>query len=118
MTRQQVIWAIVAAIQLAVLVGVALRLRNTPRARHWAAGVVLIAVGTVIVAADVAWIATGGAEGRSRIGMRGGWFGFWLSLLTAAECLAIGLLLVVVWRRQEHATRKGSSVASPFSTSE
>jgi hypothetical protein len=100
MTRQQVIWAIVAAVQLATLVWAALRLRNTPRA-HWAGGVVLIAVGTAIIAADVAWIVTGGAEGRSLIGMRGGWFGFWLSLLTAAECLAIGLLVIVAWRRQE-----------------
>ena len=110
MTRQHVIWAIVAAIQLAVLVWAAVRLRNTPRAQHWAGGGVLIAVGTAIIAADIGWIVTGGAEGRSLIGMRGGWFGFWLSLLTAAECVAIGLLVIVVWRRRERASHNGSSV--------
>lgn len=111
MTRQHVMWAIVAAIQLAGVAWAAVRLRNTPRAQNWAGGVVLIAVGATIIAADVAWIVTGGGEGRSLIGMRGGWFGFWLSLLMAAECLAIGLLLIIGWRRQKRASPDGSSVS-------
>ena len=88
-------WAVVAAIQLAVVVWAATRLHKTARV-HWATGVVLVAVGAIIVAADVAWIVTGGPDGRSSIGMRGGWFGLWLSLLTAGECLAVGLLILAL----------------------
>ena len=60
---------------------------------------ILAGVGALIFAANVAWLMTGGPAGRSSIHMRGGWFGFWLSNLTAAEILALGLLALGSWWR-------------------
>jgi hypothetical protein len=41
-----------------------------------------------------AWLATGGPDGRSALPMRGGLFGFWLSLLTVAEAAGLGIILL------------------------
>ena len=67
-------------------------------------GVVFIALGGIIIAANLAWLVTGGPDGRSSILMRGGWFGFWLATLTAVEIVALGVVAMVLalpWIRRE-----------------
>ena len=71
---------------------------------------ILTGVGALILAANVTWLMTGGPAEGSWIYMRGGWFGFWLSNLTAGEILALGLLARVSRERwNDGAQRDGSA---------
>ncbi|HEX6129088.1 MAG TPA: hypothetical protein VF071_08725 [Candidatus Limnocylindria bacterium] len=85
-------WLAFVAVQGIVLVAaiVLVRRRGQPGAK-WHAPV-LIGAGSIVVLANLAWVITGGPAGESFIGMRGGILGFWLSLVTASEILALGLL--------------------------
>ncbi len=82
-------WLTFGVVQL-VLVGAALAVLARPaRDRGRRAAVIMLAAGSILIVANLAWAVTGGPEGRSPIAMRGGMLGFWLSLATGLE---VGLL--------------------------
>jgi hypothetical protein len=99
MTREQLLWIVIALVQLAMVVVAAVYVRRHPSRQYWISGSTLVGVGLLIVVVSVAWLLTGG-EGQSPILMRGGWFGFWLGLATAAEMILLGILLFA--NRQGH----------------
>ena len=92
---EQLVWLFVAAAQLAavITVGVVV-LRRPPAAAGWIGAATLIGVAALVLMSSLAWLATGGPDGRSTLPMRGGLLGFWLSLLTVAEALVLGVLLL------------------------
>jgi len=92
MTSEQLTWLVLALAQLAIFVLAAIQIRRNPHRLYWISGSVLILVGALIAFASLAWVATGANE-KSPIDMRGGWFGFWLALATAAETLVLGVLM-------------------------
>jgi hypothetical protein len=61
-------------------------------------GVLLLGIGMILLAVNGLWLATGGLRGESSIRMRGGVAGFWLSILTALEILALGALALFIRR--------------------
>ena len=91
----QLVWLIVAATQLAAVVAVGVFvLRRPPAPAQWIGAAALIGTALLILMSSLAWLTTGGPDGRSALPMRGGLFGFWLSLLTVAEATALGVLLL------------------------
>ena len=88
-----------AALAQVVAVAVAARAIWRRRERNAVLGAILVAFGAAILAANLAWLATGGLRGRSPIGMRGGMFGYWLSMLTVLEITGLGVLALAVGRR-------------------
>jgi hypothetical protein len=87
------------ALAQAVAVGIAGRAIWRRGERNAVLGPVRLALGAAILAASVAWPATGSLCGRSPIGMRGGAFEFGLSMLTALEITGLGVLALAVGRR-------------------
>lgn len=93
-------WLAVAALQTAALaVAGWIMWKRGGNGGKLVLALILTGLGALIFAANVAWLMTDGPAGRSSIHMRGGWFGFWLSNLTAAEIFALGLLALVTRRR-------------------
>lgn len=66
-----------------MVVVAAVYVRRHPSRQYWISGSTLVDVGLLIV------VALTGEEGPSPILMRGGWFGFWLGLATAAEMILL-----------------------------
>jgi hypothetical protein len=54
----------------------------------------MLMIGFAIGLPTIGWVLTDGPEGTSPILMRGGALGFWLSVLTAAELIGLGLVMV------------------------
>jgi hypothetical protein len=92
MSSEQLSWLVVALAQFAIFVLAVIQIRRNPHRLYWISGSVLILVGALIVFASLAWVATG-ANDKSPIDMRGGWFGFWLGLVTAAETIVLAVLM-------------------------
>ena len=60
--------------------------------------IVFLGIGAAILAANVLWLATGGAD-ESPILMRGGMTGFWLSSIIALEIGGLGVIALVRRKR-------------------
>lgn len=90
-------WITFAVGQVLVLASASVLLTRPKRRPYlW---LVLIGMGTLLLAINVAWYASGGLRGPAASMMRGGMLGFWLSTVTFAEVVALGILAGV--RRDE-----------------
>jgi hypothetical protein len=92
---EEVLWILVAVAQLgAVIVVGMVVLRRPPAPTGWIGAAALLFAALLVLVSSLAWLATGGPDGRSALPMRGGLLGFWLSMLTVAEAAILGILLL------------------------
>jgi hypothetical protein len=92
-------WLVMAVLQTAAIMIAALVVWRR-RARMRLLGRMLLGLGSLIIAVNLLWLATGGIVGESPINMRGGIPGFWLSNLIAVEILALSALALLVRPRR------------------
>lgn len=90
-------WLTFGVTQLLLVIFVLVELRHPPREPKL--GMIMIAVGGLLAAANLSWVITDGPAGGSPIPMRGGVLGFWLSVVTAAEVVAFGGFILARSRR-------------------
>ena len=89
------IWLTFGVVQVIITVSAAALWLRGPRERGRLEAAVLVTAGILLLIANGAWFWTGGPEGLSPIGMRGGLLGARLSMVTAAEVALLGFLVLV-----------------------
>jgi len=91
-------WLTFAVAQIIILAcgGVLLLGARRDRPYLW-----MVGTGALLLAVNLAWYASGGLAGPAAALMRGGMQGFWLSSVTFADVIVLGVVAGVRHRRSE-----------------